>query len=107
MGTALLEAGAPVYHPRYGFGTILRVTRQDFGGLGRGSNAGAAEDYYEINLATSGTLLVPVSRADSVGLRPLTNSLGTIAECLASPPEALPDDGRQRLAGLREREQNR
>ena len=52
-----------------------------------------------------GTLLVPVSRAERVGLRLLTNGIDAITLCLHSPARSLPGDPRQRAAELRLRGQ--
>ena len=59
-----------------------------------------AQDYYDIQLANGGTLLVPVSRAERVGLRPLTNGVDAITICLHSPAQSLPVDSRKRAAEL-------
>jgi RNA polymerase-interacting CarD/CdnL/TRCF family regulator len=106
MGTGLFQSGELVYHPRYGFGTVTGIAQQNLGKLVHDDKASAAEDYYEIDLRQSGTLLVPVARVDTVGLRRLTNGLTTIEACLASPPEALIEDGRQRMVQLRAWEQS-
>ena len=47
-----------------------------------------------------GTLLVPVSRAEHVGLRLLTNGVAAIMICLNSPAGSLPADARKRAAEL-------
>lgn len=107
MGTTLFRSGELVYHPRFGFGTILGITQQDIDHLMRRDAATTAEDYYEIGLFESGTLFVPVARVDTVGLRRLTNGLKVIEACLNSPPDFLPTDSRQRFAGLRACEQAR
>lgn len=71
------------------------------------TRAVAAEIYYEIDITGEGTLFVPMRRAQMVGLRRLSNSVAVIAETLASESVGLPEDGRQRLAGLRLSEQAR
>ncbi len=58
------------------------------------------QDYYDIQLMDGGTLLVPVSRAERVGLRLLTNGVDAIMICLSSPAESLPADARKRAAEL-------
>ena len=106
MGTGLFRSGELVYHPRYGFGTVTGIAQQNLSKLVRDDKVSLAEDYYEIDLRQSGTLLVPVARVDSVGLRRLTNGLAAIEACLASPPDKLTEDGRQRMAQLRACEQS-
>jgi len=46
------------------------------------------------------TLLVPVSRAERVGLRLLTNGVDAVTLCLHSPAQSLPADSRKRAAEL-------
>ncbi len=105
-----LGPGDPVFHPKYGFGTVHSLTRRDrVHPVHEPSMADAAsdrtEDYYDIHLIEGGTLLVPVSRAESVGLRRLTNGIEAVKASLGSPAESLPDNARQRAAVLRSREQ--
>jgi RNA polymerase-interacting CarD/CdnL/TRCF family regulator len=105
-----LGPGDRVFHPKYGFGTIHSLMRRDrLHPIQEPSMADIqsdrTEDYYDIALLEGGTLLVPVGRAQTVGLRRLTNGLAFVTEHLCSPPEGLPDNLRQRSALLREREQ--
>jgi len=105
-----LTPGDPIFHPKYGFGTVQSLTRRDrIHPIQEPTSAEAmsdlTEDYYEIRLVEGGTLLVPVSRAESVGLRRLTNGLEAIKAGLASPAQSLPSDFRERAAALRMREQ--
>ncbi len=105
-----LGPGDPVFHPKYGFGIVHSLTRRDrVRPVHEPAMADAAsdptEDYYDIRLSQGGTLLVPVSRAESVGLRRLTNGIEAVKACLRSPAESLPDNPRQRAAVLRTREQ--
>ncbi len=103
-------AGDPVFHPKFGFGTVHSLTRRDRGHpiheptMAEASSDGT-EDYYDIHLVEGGTLLVPVSRAESVGLRRLTNGIEAVKACLCSPAQSLPASPRERAAVLREREQ--
>ena len=105
-----LVPGDPIFHPKYGFGTIHSLTRRDrIHPIQEPSAADAesdiTEDYYEIQLLEGGTLLVPVSRAESVGLRRLTNGVEAIKAGLSSPAQSLPADSRERAAALRVRGQ--
>jgi RNA polymerase-interacting CarD/CdnL/TRCF family regulator len=102
--------GDPVFHPRYGFGTVHSLTRRDrvhpiHEPTIAEANSDGTEDYYDIHLVEGGTLLVPVSRAESVGLRRLTNGIEAVRACLGSPAQSLPAKPRERAAVLRVREQ--
>jgi RNA polymerase-interacting CarD/CdnL/TRCF family regulator len=104
----MLRPGDPIFHPMHGFGTVHGLTRRDPAYPIREVVAGEAtsgqeEDYYDIELQGNGTLLVPVSRAESVGLRLLTNGLAAITACLFAPAQSLPEDPRERAAVLRAR----
>jgi RNA polymerase-interacting CarD/CdnL/TRCF family regulator len=101
----MLDPGDLIFHPRHGFGTISGLTRRDplhpIQDVVAGEGASdQAQDYYDILLMDRGTLLVPVSRAERVGLRLLTNGVDAIMICLHSPPQSLPGDARKRAAEL-------
>lgn len=102
-----LQAGEPVYHPKYGFGVVRGIRNQGMGHFVEQNAGGATEAYYEIDITGEGTLFVPINRAEMVGLRRLSNSLAAISACLSSDGGTLPEDTRQRLAGLRQSEQAR
>ncbi len=109
-GDDLLRPGDAVFHPKYGFGTIHSLTRRDrvhpiHEPSIADANSERTEDYYDIQLVEGGTLLVPVSRAESVGLRRLTNGLEAVRASLCSPAQSLPANPRERAAVLRTREQ--
>lgn len=107
----MLGPGDLIFHPKHGFGTISGMTRRDplhpiqdvVAGEGVSDQAQA---YYDIQLTDGGTLLVPVSRAERVGLRLLTNGVDAITLCLHSPAQSLPVDARKRAAELWARGQN-
>lgn len=106
----LLEPGTPVFHPKYGFGTIHTLTRHDRSHpIDNPTAAEAAsdrtEDYYDIDLEGGGTLLVPAHRAETLGLRRLTNGVEAVKASLHSPAESLPANFRERASVLRAREQ--
>ena len=100
----MLGPGDLIFHPRHGFGTVSGLTRRDpLHPLQDGVNEGvsdSAQHYYDIQLMDGGTLLVPVSRAEYVGLRLLTNGVDAITLCLHSPAQNLPTDARKRAAEL-------
>jgi RNA polymerase-interacting CarD/CdnL/TRCF family regulator len=106
----LLRPGESVFHPKYGFGTIHSLTRRDRIHPIRERTAAeteldTTEDYYDIQLADGGTLLVPVGRAESVGLRRLSGGMEAVKASLCSPAQSLPANFRERAAVLRTREQ--
>ncbi len=96
--------GDLIFHPKHGFGAISGLTRRDpLHPIQEGAGAGLsdqAQDYYDIQLTDGGTLLVPVNRAERVGLRLLTNGVDAITVCLHSPALSLPADARKRAAEL-------
>ena len=101
----MLGPGDLIFHPRHGFGTISGMTRRDpirpiQDVVVNDGVTDLAQDYYDILLMDRGTLLVPVSRAERVGLRLLTNGVDAITICLHSPAESLPADSRKRAAEL-------
>lgn len=106
----LLGPGDPVFHPKCGFGTIQGLTRRDrIQPFNEPSLAEAesdrVEDYYDILLVDGGSLLVPVNRAESVGLRRLSIGIEAVKASLCSPAQSLPANFRERAAELRLREQ--
>ena len=89
----MLDPGDMIFHPRHGFGTIHGLTRRDpLHPIEDGASEGVSDQtlaYYDIQLMDGGTLLVPVSRAEHVGLRLLTNGVDAITICLHSPAQSL------------------
>jgi RNA polymerase-interacting CarD/CdnL/TRCF family regulator len=107
----MLGPGDLIFHPRHGYGTITGLTRRDplhpiWDVAASEGVSDQTQDYYDIELTHGGTLLVPVSRAERVGLRLLTNGVDAITICLHSPAESLPADARKRAAELSARAQN-
>ncbi len=104
----LLGPGDLIFHPRHGFGTISGLARRDplhpTQEVASG-DASTQEDYYDIQLMGGGTLLMPVSRAESIGVRRLTNGVAATTLCLRSPALDLPNDARRRAAELQMRGQ--
>ncbi len=103
--------GDLIFHPKYGFGAISGLTRRDphhpiQDAVAREGAPDQAQDYYDIQLKDGGTLLVPVSRAENLGLRLLTNGVAAITICLNLPAQSLPDDARKRAAELWTRSHN-
>jgi RNA polymerase-interacting CarD/CdnL/TRCF family regulator len=102
----MFAPGDSVFHPRYGFGTIVSLARRDPDHPWQEAGPGEALDYYDIQLLKGGSLLVPINRAASVGLRALTNSLEVVKLCLRSPARSLPENHRERAAALRVQGEN-
>jgi len=106
----MLSPGDLIFHPRHGFGTISGLMRRDplhpIQELVAGeASADHAQDYYDIQLMDGGTLLVPVSRAERLGLRLLTNGVDAVTICFRSPAVELPDNARKRALELSARGQ--
>lgn len=95
MSVQLLQAGERVIHPVYGFGVVEGMITRD--------QAGQAMDYYNVRLSAGSMLTVPVSRAKSLGLRLIVNTLASIVNCLRSPAQPLSDNDRQRVLELKAR----
>jgi RNA polymerase-interacting CarD/CdnL/TRCF family regulator len=105
-----LRPGDRIFHPRFGFGAVHGVARRERTNPMQGApsvetEAARTEEYYDIHLDEGGTLLVPVRRAESVGLRRLSFGVEAIKENLHSPAQELPDNFRERAEVLRARGQ--
>jgi RNA polymerase-interacting CarD/CdnL/TRCF family regulator len=87
-----LKSGDAVLHPTFGMGVVEGIATQD--------HDGKPTRYYNIRLAETGLLSVPVSRASTLGLRRAVNGLHIIATRLHTPAELLPDDARARILEL-------
>ena len=102
-----LRPGDAIFHPKHGFGAVQALTRRDPAHpLQEVVTSQEAQDYYEVQLSDGGTLLVPVHRAESVGLRLLTNGVAAILTAFHSPTGSLPEDHRARAMTLRARAQS-
>ncbi|MFN8468056.1 MAG: hypothetical protein U0X20_21030 [Caldilineaceae bacterium] len=104
--------GDLIFHPKCGFGTVRSLAREESIRLDRRPAANApdgdfTEEFYEIFLNAGGRLLVPVSRAESVGLRHLYYGIESVRSELCSPAGSLPADVRERAVVLRMCEQQR
>ncbi len=97
MSANLFQPGDRVFHPIYGLGVVEGLTTRN--------QADRRIECYGIRISDGGTLLVPVDRAEALGLRPIVNSLAGIVACLHSPPQSLPDDDRLRFTELKSRSQ--
>jgi CarD family transcriptional regulator len=95
-GVLMFEIGDAVVHPTRGGGVVM--------GIEELQRRGESERYYEIKLLSQvrSTLMIPVKRADEVGLRPATpqSEISRVWAVLRADPEALPDDHRDRKGQL-------
>jgi CarD family transcriptional regulator len=85
----VFSVGDKVIHPSYGAGTVLDINDKRI----------AEEEcaYYVIELlGQAGTLMVPVSRADELGLRSPVERADHVLTVLASKPDQLSNDHRER-----------
>jgi CarD family transcriptional regulator len=85
----VFNIGDKVIHPAYGAGSITDIAEKQIGNKQR--------TYYIIELLTqAGTLMVPVSRADDLGLRPPVKTSKSVMKVLSSQPVELLGDHRKR-----------
>ena len=91
--------GSKVVHPRLGAGTVMDIQEKSIGDLTR--------TYYVIDpVAASMELMVPVERADDLGLRPAKDALEVrfmLSACGVAPePELIEADSKLRREGMRQ-----
>jgi len=91
--------GSKIVHPRLGAGTVLDIQKKSIGDTNR--------IYYIIDpIAKSMQLMVPVDRAEDLGLRPAKGApelRGMLSACSVMPhPEEIDDDRKARREGMRE-----
>ena len=87
-------SGDPVVHPSQGAGTIERIVTLDY--------TGTPLRYYSIELVDSdSTLILPVEKAEELGLRHADFGLDDIEAALDDEPRELPDSYRSRQAQMR------
>lgn len=85
----MFDVGDKVVHPAYGAGTIVDIEEKHIREQKR--------IYYVIELLTqAGTLMVPVTRASDVGLRPPVQQAERVFQVLESEPALLSNDHRER-----------
>ena len=83
--------GAKVVHPAYGPGKIIAITRKQF--------LDQVKEYYVIGVPTRRLrVMVPTSKAEKVGLRPISTPVAFEAmwAALRDDPEPLPKDWKER-----------
>lgn len=85
----MFNVGDKVIHPAYGAGTIVTIEEKQIGDQQR--------TYYVIELLTqTGTLMVPLTRAEDLGLRPSVGHTDEVLQVLTSQPTTLSNDHRER-----------
>jgi CarD family transcriptional regulator len=89
----VFNVGDKVIHPSYGAGTILEIDEKRVGEQ--------QCTYYIIELLTqAGTLMVPVARADELGLRSPVEKPDFVMTVLTSEPVVLSNDHRERQESI-------
>jgi CarD family transcriptional regulator len=89
----VFKVGDKVIHPSYGAGTILEIKEKQI--------SEQQCEYYVIELLTqAGTLMVPVSRADELGLRLPVERPDHVLTILNSEPTYLSNDHRERQESI-------
>ena len=86
----MMPAGETIVHERYGAGTILgtRTIERD----------GEPKEYYCVELAKGGTLMIPIVTLDEDEFRESMEDTKLIKSILSKQPEDLPSDHRSRRA---------
>jgi CarD family transcriptional regulator len=93
----MYATGDKVVHPGYGPGVIRGIERREM--------LGEAKQYYVIDMmAGGGTLMTPVAKAKTIGLRPAINhaSVRRLLRLLTEKPTTLSDDFRERQLDIEE-----
>jgi CarD family transcriptional regulator len=93
----MFEIGDKVVHPYHGAGMVVDIEEKKFlEECGR---------YYIIDLiACNGTVMVPTDKVQKIGLRPVSGrrAISRAMDMLASPPDMLSSDHRERQARTEE-----
>ncbi|HDQ35095.1 MAG TPA: hypothetical protein ENN14_02145 [Chloroflexi bacterium] len=85
----MFKIGDKVVHPAYGGGTIVQIEERNI--------AGELTRYYAIELVLrDGLLLVPVERAEELGVRLAVEDIQSVIAALGAEPNELPDNLRGR-----------
>ena len=89
------NVGAKVVHPAYGPGKIMAITRKRF--------LDQVREYYVIRVPTQRLrVMVPTSKAEEVGLRPISKpgAFKVMWATLRDAPQPLPDDWKERKQAI-------
>ncbi|HID64582.1 MAG TPA: hypothetical protein EYP49_17835 [Anaerolineae bacterium] len=94
----MFDIGDKVVHPAHGAGLVTGIKKQDL--------VDQYHRYYVIDLAVDHrTLMIPVSKAEEIGLRSVSQgaALSQVWHTLGTAAETLPDDHRKRQEHIQER----
>ncbi len=87
-----MKKGDAIVHPSRGAGIINEIKEMTIGD--------ATRKYYNIELISGGTLMVPIDQAEEAGIQPVSDEFEIIVEVLSDQPEELNDNFRQRQARM-------
>jgi CarD family transcriptional regulator len=94
----MFDIGDKVVHPTYGAGLVMSIEKQDL--------LEQYHRYYVIDLAVDDrTLMIPVSKAEEIGLRSISQgvALSQMWHTLGAEAETLPDDYKRRQERIQEK----
>lgn len=94
----MFDVGDKVVHPTHGAGLVRGIKKKDF--------LDQYHRYYIIDLAADHrTLMVPVSKAEEIGLRSISHetALSRVWHTLTTTAEALPDNHKKRQQHIQEK----
>ena len=94
----MFDIGDKVVHPTYGAGQVTGIKKQDL--------LEQYHRYYIIDLAVDHrTLMIPVSKAEEIGLRSISQqaALSQVWHTLGAAAETLPDDYKRRQERIQEK----
>jgi CarD family transcriptional regulator len=94
----MFEIGDKVVHPSHGAGKVIDIKEKNF--------LKESGYYYIIDLvACAGIVMVPIDNVQGIGLRPVSGRrvISHAMDILASTPDTLPSDFKERQAGVQEK----
>ncbi len=91
--TCMYSTGDSIIHPRYGAGVVQGKRELTF--------LGETRDYHVLELiGDRGEVMIPVTEAEDMDIRPAIQNMDTIEDVFANTPEVLSDNYRTRQAGI-------